>query len=309
MIVYIKLVATAFFWGGTFIAGRDLAPWFSPYTAAFFRFLVASVALVFVVRHREGRLPLVSGKQWFAVTLLGLSGIFTYNIFFFTGLQTVAAGRAAVIIALNPISIAVFSALFLGEPLTRNKIMGILLSVCGATAVISQGDLTSLVHGGISSGDLAIFGCVASWTTYSLIGKVSMKRLTPHGSVTWSCLLGTAMLLPVAVTQSGFFSSVAAAPMHVWFDIIYLGFFGTVLGFTWFYEGVKAIGASKAAVFINIVPVTALILGVLMLNERIGTSLVVGGILVLTGVYLTNRPTRSPSLSVGGVISSSGKRT
>ena len=97
------------------------------------------------------------------------------------------------------------------------------------------------------------------------------------------------MLLPLTLAQPGFFSAIATAPAHVWLDIVYLGFFGTVLGFTWFYEGVKAIGASKAAVFINIVPVSASLLGYILLGEPVGLSLVLGGVCVLAGVSLANR--------------------
>ena len=75
-----------------------------------------------------------------------------------------------------------------------------------------------------------------------------------------------------------------------WICIFYLGFFGTVLGFVWYYEGIKKIGPTRASLFINFVPITAIILAFLILKEPITLSLFIGTVFVCSGVYLTNRP-------------------
>jgi drug/metabolite transporter (DMT)-like permease len=74
-----------------------------------------------------------------------------------------------------------------------------------------------------------------------------------------------------------------------WLSLLYLGIFGTVLGFVWYYEGIKAIGPMKASQFINFVPISAIVLAFLILGEPVTPSLLVGTILVCSGVYLTNR--------------------
>ena len=76
----------------------------------------------------------------------------------------------------------------------------------------------------------------------------------------------------------------------VWLNITYLAMFGTVLAFVWFYKGVHALGAARAAQFINLVPVSGVCLGVLLLDEPVTTPLLVGGVLVIFGLWLTNRP-------------------
>ncbi len=288
MIVYLRLLLTAFIWGGTFVAGRLLAGHAQPFAASFWRFAMASACLVWLVRRKQGGLPSLTPKGWIGVSLLGATGIFAYNACFFTGLQTVPAGRAAVIVAMNPVCIALFAALFFKEGLSRLKLAGITLSVSGAITAISRGDIPSLFTHAISWGDLFIFGCVASWVAYSLLGKRMMHSLTPLAAVTYSCLTGTLMLLPFAVAE-GMLSQVAGYPPQTWLAFAYLGVLGTVVGFTWFYEGVKAIGASKAGVFINFVPVTAILSGWLLLGEPVSSSLLLGGVLVVSGVYLTNR--------------------
>ena len=76
MIIYFKLLLTAFFWGGTFIAGRVLARTMDPYTASFLRFSTASIMLIFLIRIREGYLPGLKARQILPIFLLGLTGVF-----------------------------------------------------------------------------------------------------------------------------------------------------------------------------------------------------------------------------------------
>ena len=132
MLIYLKLLATMAFWGGTFVAARMLAGVVPPIHAAFLRFTIAGAILLLLLRRFEGRLPSLERSQLGAVILLGLTGVFGYNVGFFTGLQTVSAGRAALIIALNPIGIAVLSSLIGGEPLGMARGLGVITSVAGA---------------------------------------------------------------------------------------------------------------------------------------------------------------------------------
>lgn len=288
MAVYVKLLLTALFWGGTFVAGRILARHMPPFAAAFLRFAVASACMLWFVRRHEGGMPRLQKSQILPAVLLGLTGVFAYNAFFFTGLKTVPAGRAAVIVALNPICISLFSALFFGEVLKKRNVLGVCLSVCGAILAVTHGRPLHILLDPISRGDLAILGCVASWTAYSLLGKRTMRTLTPHAAVTASCVFGALALLPFALGQ-GMAATISGYPFEAWASIVYLGFFGTALGFTWFYQGVKTLGAAKAAVFINFVPISAILLGLLFLGEPADLSLLLGAALVSTGAYLANK--------------------
>ncbi len=291
--IYIKLFLTAVFWGGTFIAGRILAQEVEPWSGSFLRFLVASACMFPLVRHFEGRLQPLQGRQFFLVFLSGMTGVLLYNVFFLKGMQTVQAGRASVIVASNPVLIALFAALlFRGERLTPLKALGVALSVAGAVYVITRGSPGEILQGAIGRGELLIFGCVASWVSYSLIGKIVMRDVLPVSAVTYACLIGSAGLLPPALVE-GMAGNLGSYSLSAWLSIVYLGFFGTCLGFIWYYEGIKEIGPSKAGVFINVVPISAVIMSFFLLGETIDASLLTGGALVLAGIYLTNRPADS----------------
>jgi drug/metabolite transporter (DMT)-like permease len=289
MMVFVKLLLTAFFWGGTFIAGRALAGHVSPFSAAFLRFAVAAIFLALFVWKIEGRLPRPTRLQMVPLAVLGMTGVFAYNYFFFQGLRLIEAGRAAVIIANNPILIALASSVVFKERLGPVKAFGILLSVSGALIVVARGRLLDLITGGIGPGELFIFGCVLSWVTFSLMGKRVMTGFSPLSAIFWAALIGAAALFPPAVVE-GMFQDLPHYRAADWLSIFYLGFFGTVLGFVWYYEGIKAIGPTRAGLFINFVPVSAVVLAFFILDEPITRSLLSGTLLVSSGVYLTNRP-------------------
>ncbi|PIE33802.1 EamA family transporter [candidate division KSB3 bacterium] len=290
LLVYIKLLLTALFWGGTFIAGRILAQGVRPFSAAFLRFAIAAIFLLLILWKTDEPFALPQRRQILPILLLGMTGIFLYNLFFFSGLKLIEAGRASVIIANNPIFIALLSAYFFKEDLTPLKMSGILMSVFGAVIVITRGHVLAIFQESIGVGELYIFGCVISWVSYSLIGKALMKNLSPLLSVTYSVITGATLLFPAAVLE-GLLKDMQAYSWPQWVSLFYMGFFGTVLGCIFFYEGISKIGPMKAGLFINFVPISAVVLAFFILGEPITPSLLIGLLFVSTGVYLTNRKT------------------
>ena len=287
LFVYLKLFLTAVFWGGTFIAGRVVAKDVGPFAASFLRFAIASIFLLFITLKIEGKIPILNKGQIIPIILLGMTGVFAYNVFFFKGLKIIEAGRASLIIANNPIFITLFASYFFKEKLNILKVTGIIISVIGAIIVISRGNLFDLLNGSVGWGELYIFCCVLTWVTYTLIGKAIMKDLSPFIPVFYSSVVGA-----VALFVPAYFEGVMGDLVHYstadWFGIFYLGFFGTVLGFVWYYQGIKIIGPMKAGQFINFVPISAVLLSFFILGEPITLSLFVGAIFVISGVYLTN---------------------
>ncbi len=286
--IFLKLLLTALFWGGTFISGRTLgALGVHPTAAAFLRFTVSSVLLVILVVLRMGRIPALPSRLWLKMGLLGLTGVFSYNILFFWGLGLVEAGRASIIIAISPAMIALGASLIFGQRLGIPRCLGVVASIIGAMTAISSGNPAALLSGGIGLGDLLIFGCVLSWAAYSLIGKAVLSDTSPLVSVTYSSAIGALMLLPAALTN-GLVEALPTYTLPEWLNIGYLGVFGTVIGFVWYYEGIEKIGAAKASLFINFVPIFAILLSASLLGERLTMSLAVGAVMVVCGVYVTN---------------------
>lgn len=286
-ITYSSLVLTMFLWGGTFIAGRMLGSSVPPTTTALLRFVVASVTLIIILRLTHGHIPKPKKDQLPWLFFLGLSGIFAYNLFFFEGLKHINAGRASLIIASTPLCIAAAATFFFREKMTGLKFSGIMLSLVGAIFVISNGHPTEIFKGGFGPGEKAFLGCVASWTAYTLAGRKVLNKIAPLTAVCFSCIIGT-LLLSVPALHYGFFNHIKLLTFTDWCNITYLGVAGTAIGFWWYYRAIKAVGAGRAGIFINLVPVFALLQAGIFLGESIKLSVLAGGILVLAGVSLTN---------------------
>ncbi len=293
-VTYLSLIATMLFWGGTFIAGRSLAGSVPPATAAFFRFAVATAALLVLVRLIEGRFTIPPRKLWLPLFVLGLTGVFSYNILFFTGLTYIEAGRASLIIALNPLVITIFATMFLKESLSPRKSIGVIISLVGAVFVISNGHPATLLTGNFGKGELAILGCVASWVTYSLVGRSVLKTLSPLTSVLYSSGVGCLLLLLPALQEGSLIAVTQYSAKEIG-SLTFLGLFGTAIGFSLYYQAIRKIGATRSGVFINLVPFFSILLSWIILKESIQPTVLTGGILVLTGVTLTNTKQRASS--------------
>lgn len=286
--VYTLLIISMALWGGTWVAGRVLAQSMHPMPAAFLRFVAASLTLVVMCWRAQGGMPRLERKHILPVFFLGSTGVFAYSYFFFTGLQTITAGRAALIVACIPVCISLLSALLYKEKFGPVRILGALTSLVGVSVVIADGNPLALLSGGVSRGDFMILGCVASWTAYSLGGRAVMKTLPPLTAVSWSCIIGTVMLLPAAL-MDGLVGEILHARFIDWVCIVYLGALATGLAYFWYYQAISVIGASRAGIFINTVPVFAVVMGFFLLGEPVHLTLLLGGLMVVTGVYLTNR--------------------
>jgi drug/metabolite transporter (DMT)-like permease len=290
--VYLKLAAVTMIWGGTFVAGRFLADSLSPLFAASLRFLLASMALLLFVL--LARMPLVrpSARQWLQLAMLGFFGIFFYNLCFFYGLHYINASRASLIVALNPAVIGLASWLLFKERLKRGKVAGIAICIAGAGLVIvSRNPQLLAANADAWIGDLLIFGCVLSWGVYSLFSKGLNQTLGPVQTVTYSILLGTAMLwLTSAVRGELSVEALIRLGPQQWLSLMYLGVLGSALAYIGYYDGIRKIGATRSGVFIALNPLTAVIFGALLLGEQLTLTMCLGGGLILAGIFLCNKP-------------------
>lgn len=284
MKIYVKLVLVALFWGGTFIATRTASAVFEPFTGAAIRYLMATAVLLPLAWGGDRRFWRLGIRQLGPLALLGFSGVFAYNYFFFRGLQTVDASHAALIVALNPVMVMLFSSWRYGERIRGYRLAGMLMALSGVLFVISRGNPFAIMTA-FEWGDAIMLGCPLTWAIYTIAGRGVLRSMSPLQATAWASLLGCAMLSVGAIFEP----LPAAVPVSVWISLAYLGLVGTVLAFIWYYEGVVAIGITRTSIFNNLVSVFALLLSVTVLQEPVPSHTWIGAMLVCGGVVLTNK--------------------
>lgn len=285
-----------FFWGGTWIAGRIIAREVSaPLGIAAIRFVVTALVLAGAALLSGQAVPrLKTSREWGVVCGLGFFGIFLYGLCFFYGLQLITAGRGALVVALNPVIIVLAAWLFGQERMTRRKALGSTVALAGCLTVIGNGNPLALIEGTVGVGEWLIIGCVLSWAAYTFIGRQATKTLSPLATTLYGSLLGALFLGLAALIQGGV--TPASWSWQVWAAMLFLAIFGTAVAYTWFSEAVHQLGAGHASIFINLVPIFAVLQAALLLDERLGLPLLIGGLLVIAGVWLTTQ--QKPSLEI-----------
>lgn len=288
---YLKLVLTMFLWGGTWIAARVVVQEVAPLAAAAWRFFFSVASLGGIVFWHYRRLPRLGRRDWLFVTALGATGFFLYNICFLYGMQYMTAGHGALVVAITPVLVTLGAWWLLAEHMTRAKAFGSLLALLGCLTVIGNGSPLAPLAGDIGLGELLILGCALLWAAYTLIGRIAMRSISPLVATIYAALTGWLMLLAVALVLVPDDLVPDYSPRS-WAALLFLGLLGTTLGFTWFNQAVQKIGAARASIFINFVPVAAVLQAAWLLDERLGPPVLFGGILVLAGVVLTQTSAR-----------------
>ncbi|ENX05739.1 hypothetical protein F898_02683 [Acinetobacter courvalinii] len=284
--VYLKLICVALMWGGTFIAGRIVTAELSPTLSALLRFGFAAILLVLILLKSTGGFPHLSVQQHVYAMLMGLTGVFAYNLFFFAALSRIEAGRTALFVSLSPILTILAMRIFFQERLQRINYSGVCLALIGTLIVVSKGEFFAAFTQSFGMGEMMMCGAVLSWVIYTICFKQTQAPALTM--TTYSVLWGTGFLLLSARPELRC-SGLMDISWSSWLSITFLGVFGTVLAFIWYAEAIYRIGASRTIVFNNLVPVFAVLLAFLILKEPITWSMLLGGSLSFIGVILTNK--------------------
>ncbi len=285
---HLKLIGMAVLWGASWPAGKVLAQAAPPLTASAWRFSVAVVVLLVWLAISNKGLPKLTLKQSLGMMLGGAVGVFGYAYFFMAGLNTVAAGRASLVVTLNPVVTTLLAVWLFREKLNAKIGAGMFLAACGALTVLSHGEPWKLLAGDIGYGELLLLGCVATWSGYSLIGKALLQGVPALTATTYTSCAGV-VLLWGAVWMLEPASNPFAVSGTVQVAVLFLALGATVLAYVWYFNGISQLGAGAAAGYISLVPVFGVISATLLLGETMDGSLIAGGALAVGGVVLMNR--------------------
>jgi drug/metabolite transporter (DMT)-like permease len=288
----LSLVVVMIFWGSAFASSKVAVGTVGHEVAAPLRFGLGALVLLLVLPFARGPGPGRNPGDWLALTGLGLVGVFGYNLLFFLGLSLAPAADGSMIIpVLSPVITTVLGALLGNQRISAVQIAGLSTAVAGAVvfmagAPLGPAGMTRL------AGDAAFVGAAACWSTYTVLGRPMLHRLSPQRVTTYTTAIGSLGLVPVAV-PSATQVSWSTLDTGFWLNVAYLAIFPTALAYVLYYRGVHQLGSTTAATMMFLVPIAGLACAIGLLGESINPAQIVGSILMLGGALVATRASSS----------------
>lgn len=285
---YLKALFAVIVWGGSFIATKIVVGQISPNTVVWLRFALGiPIILIAVVLRKQFAFP--KGNEWWYFALLGFLGISFHQWLQSNGLKTSQATTTAWIVSTSPAFIAVLGWLVLKEKLTLAQSLGIGLAMLGVLAVVSKGDWDALAMGNFgATGDLLILISSVNWAVFSILSRQGLKSHPSTMMTFWVMALGW-LFTSVAFAAGGNYAELPQINSQGWMAIIYLGLFTTGLAYIAWFDALGQLPAAQTGAFLFVEPLTSMVVAAMVLNEKVTLVSVLGGAVILFGVWMVNR--------------------
>jgi drug/metabolite transporter (DMT)-like permease len=287
-----KLIFVVIVWGIGWPAGRVIAQDIAPFAASWIRYVVA-VALFVIYLKLSNQWMIPTRGEWKRIAWIGFFATCLYQAFFMVGMKYTAAGDASLMITFNPFFTAVLAIFFLNEAMHWRLGAGIALGLAGVTVLFLYSPNVDIPFYERALGDALIAGAAFAWACNSIQMKIAMTQpaedsdrcLSPLQLTVWSSVIGLVMLTPIAAVETAVMG-IPEPSFDGWVAILFLAIFSTVVSYVWFADGILTIGAGKSALYVYLVPIFGIYSGYLLLDEKLGASLLIAFVLIVGGVAL-----------------------
>jgi drug/metabolite transporter (DMT)-like permease len=275
--VYSVLALATIIWGANFNLVKHVLADMDALTAAAARFDIAALVMIVICLVRGERIPLL--RHGVAYATLGLVGICGFNVLFFFGMRSTSAVNGALIMAGNPLLTAALAFALTGVRLNWRQIAALPIACAGVAFVVLGGG----AHWQLERGDLLLLGASLSWALYNvLVGQRLPRDVSSLANTTGVMTAGAVGLSALALVD--------AAPIHVpgtdaLVSLLLMSLGGSVLAYLFWNAAIARVGASRAALFINLVPVSSMVIAALegqapTWAQQVGGAVVIGAVLV-----------------------------
>lgn len=273
-------------WSVNIVAGKEALRGFGPLPLTQLRVWASGLLLMAVIAFwRKQLIPRLARREWVTMGALALSGVVFNQLFFIAGLARTSVSHAALILALGPVVVLVLSCLMRLEALTALKLAGMLISFAGV-AILSYGK--SRASGGDWRGDLIVLAGSGVFAYYTIGIKQVSQRYDALTLTALSYGLGALLMTPFGLWAVRAIPW-ASLPVQAWWGLAYMVIFGSVIPYVLFAFALTELTASRVAAFNYLQPAIATLLAIWLLAEKLTLAVVMGGAVILLGVYLTER--------------------
>jgi drug/metabolite transporter (DMT)-like permease len=281
------LVVVMLIWGSTYVVTKTGLGELPPTVFALLRFCVASVCLLPLALLRGGVKVLPRPRPWGTLTLMGLTGVGLYYVAFNLGMTFTNASQGSLVQSCLPAVTAGMAVLWLHEKVSGRRLLGIGLAVAGILLIVTRSPLEGTARAPLT-GNALMLVTVISWGVYTMLAKRT-AGLDSTVVVAFTTIIGTAMLVPAAIVEAALRGGFPPISTAGWLRIVYLGSLPSAGCFVLYSRALRDLDASQVGTFINLVPLVGVVSGVLVLDETVTPLALLGGAMVLAGVWLSSR--------------------
>ncbi|HHY0444124.1 TPA: DMT family transporter [Vibrio parahaemolyticus] len=292
--VYLLPFFTVMIWGGNSIVNKMAASTIEPSAMSFYRWFVAMVLLTpfclpAVIKQRHVIRPYLTKLAFLA--LLGM--VLNQSLGYYAGLTTTASNMA-LITSLVPLISVFLSVPLLGKSVSMLSIVGGVISLGGLAFMLGHGDITYFLHQDMTQGDSLMLLAALVYAAYCVLLK---RWKMPFNSLTLVYMQGffsVIMLTPLWLSSEQLLPSQEALPL-----IAYAGIAASIFAPLMWVKAIDLIGADSSAMFMNLMPVVSVALASTLLGEEIHVYHIIGGLMVISGVILSQIKVRKKQTLAG----------
>jgi len=283
------LVCATLFWAGNFTIGKfAFLENIPPNTLAFLRWCLVWIIL-FPFTYKEVLKLKNNIKQNLSLfSILGITSVciftsFTYNALNFTQVINASLFNTAI-----PVTIILVCFLLKIEKTNIFQLSGLLISVLGILAIITRLDLNILLSLNFNKGDLFMIGAIIAWGIYSAYLKKQTFDVSLLALVHIICTFGLIFLLPLFILDGAQGKTIEMSS-NLFYILIYIAIFPSIGSYYCWAGAVAIIGANRAGIFLSLIPLFSTIFAILFFNEKFLFFHLIGSILIILGLFLSNK--------------------
>ena len=275
------LVVLVLIWGSNFSVVKVALEEFPP--LAFNTLRMALATALFMASLRTVGPVRPARSDWLAFAGLGLVGHFFYQVCFMEGLIRTSVANSSIILGCTPVVVALLTLRRRHERATTVHWIGVACSLAGIYLVVGRG---AALTGSSLAGDVLMLGAVVCWAVYTVGARSLLMRYSPLAVNAWSMAFGTLVYVPVGLPDLARLEW-RAISLWAWGGLAFSATFALCVAYLIWYTAVQRIGSTRTSVYSNMVPVAAMIVAAIWLQEPIGSLKIVGAAAILLGVVLT----------------------
>lgn len=285
---YLEALFAVVVWGASFIATKIAVGQISPISVVWIRFAMGIPILFAVVLARK-QFALPKRNEWWYFALLGFLGISFHQWLQSNGLITAQATTTAWIVATTPAFIAVLGWLVLKEKLNLIQSLGIVLAMLGVLVVVSKGNFNGLAIGQFGTiGDFLILISAVNWAVFSILSRRGLQTHPSTRLTFWVMTIGW-LITSVAFFAQGKIIEITVLDSRGWWSMIFLGIFTTGFAYIAWFDALAQLPAAQTGAFLFLEPPSSMVVAAIVLNESVTWASILGGAVILIGVWLVNR--------------------